>query len=140
MDQLWEDQLVCTSDNIFTRGQSDINLLHINICNLRHKVADINCDELYRKADRLLMNETHLSKGDDLCNLAIGQDKSLAVFRNDRDGAGGGVALFMNVALNPTHLHIDQPIEAVAVKVENPIQMVFISVYRPPHNTYEIFC
>ena len=46
MDRLWEDQLVCTSDNIFTRGQSDINLLHINICNLRRKVADINCDEL----------------------------------------------------------------------------------------------
>ena len=35
MHRLHQDTLVCAFDNIFTLGKSDINILHLNVCNLK---------------------------------------------------------------------------------------------------------
>ena len=37
MHRLCQDTLVCAFDNIFTLGISDINILHLNVCNLKRK-------------------------------------------------------------------------------------------------------
>ena len=62
-----------------------------------------------------------------------------SIFRYDRDGTGGGVAVFVKQMFNPTRLDIHLPIEAVAVKIHNPTPIVFLSVYRPPITRMKIF-
>ena len=139
MNRLRQATLVCMSDNIFSAGPSDISLLHINICNITRKMADLACDQLLQMANIVSINETHLTKNDSLEPSMLGLSQNFSVFRQDRDSTGGGVALFVNKTLNPTPVKIHLPIEAVAVRIHSPLPMIFLSVYRPPVTSMKIF-
>ena len=139
MDRLHAHHLVCTSDNHLIMNRTDINLLHINICNLKRKIPDIKHDMLFNSANIVSFNETHLSKSESLDSSMLGMDENFAVFRCDRDEAGGGVALFVRRTLNATQYQIDLPIEAVAVKIQNPTPIVIVSVYRSPTTPMKLF-
>ena len=95
MHRLRQDTLVCAFDNIFTHGKSDINILHLNVCNLKRKIVDIACDNLFQMANIVSINETHLSEDDRLDPSVLGLDRVFSVFRYDRDGTGGGVLWFL---------------------------------------------
>ena len=139
MDRLHTHHLVCTSDNHLIMNHTDINLLHINICNLKRKIPDIKRDMLFNSANIVSFNETHLSKSESLDSSMLGMDENFAVFRCDRDEAGGGVALFVRRTLNATQYQVHLPIEAVAVKIQNPAPIVIVSVYRPPTTPLKLF-
>ena len=139
MDQLQADHLVCTFDNHFILKLADINLLHINICNLKWKIPDIKGDMLFNSTNTVSFNETHLSKSESLESSMLGMDENFAVFRYDRDQSGGGIALFVSRTLNATQYQIDLPIEAVAVKIQQPTPIVIVSVYRPPTTPMKLF-
>ena len=130
---------MCAFDNIFTLGKSDINILHLNVCNLKRKIVDIACDNLFQMANIVSINETHLSKDDRLDASMLGLNRGFSVFRYDRDGAGGGVAVFVEQMFHPARLGIHLPIEAVAVKIHNPTPIIFLSIYRPPITPMKIF-
>ena len=99
MHRMCQDTLVCAFDNIFTLGKSDINILHLNVCNLKRKIVDIACDNLFQMANIVSINETHLSEDDRLDPSMLGLNRDFSVFRYDRDGAGGGVAVFVKQML-----------------------------------------
>ena len=132
MDRLRAHHLVCTSDNHLIMNRTDINLLHINICNLKQ-------DMLFNSANIVSFNETHLSKSESLDSTMLSMDENFAVFHCARDEAGGGVALFVRRTLNPTQYQTDLPIEAVAVKIQNPTPIVIVSVYRSPTTPMKLF-
>ena len=100
---------------------------------------DIACDNLFQMANIVSINETHLSENDRLDPSMLGLNRDFSIFRYDRDGTGGGVAVFVKQMFNLTRLDIHLPIEAVAVKIHNPTPIIFLSVYRPPITAMKIF-
>ena len=55
---------------------------------------------------------------------------------NNREG---GVALIVNTKLNPKQIRMNTILEIVAVKISKPIQMIVMSVYRPPSTLIDVF-
>ena len=57
----------------------------------------------------------------------------------DCNNRGGGVALIVNTNLNPKQIRMNTILEIVVVEISEPIQMVVISVYRPPSTPIDVF-
>ena len=51
----------------------------------------------------------------------------------------GRVALIVNTNLNPKHIRMNTILEIVVVEISEPIQMIVISVYRPPLTPIDVF-
>ena len=52
---------------------------------------------------------------------------------------GGGDALIVNTNLNLKQIRMNTILEIVVVEVSEPIQMIVISVYRPPSTPIDVF-
>ena len=57
--------------------------------------------------------------------------KNVLIVHCDCNNRGGGVVLIVK-KLNPKQIRINTLLEIVAVKISEPIQMIVVSVYRPP--------
>ena len=62
----------------------------------------------------------------------MGISKDMFIVHCDHNNRGGGVALIVNTNLNPKQIRMKTVLEIVAVEISEPIQMIVISVYRPP--------
>ena len=49
------------------------------------------------------------------------------------------VALIVNKNLNPKQIRMNTIFEIIAVKISEPIQMIVVSVYRPPSTPVDVF-
>ena len=78
------------------------------------------------------MNETHLGHSDILSPDMMGVSKDVLTVYCDCNNRGSGVALIVNKKLNPKLIRMKTILEIVAVKIREPIQMIVVSVYRPP--------
>ena len=56
----------------------------------------------------------------------------------DMFNRGGGVALIVNINLNPKQIRMNTILEIV-VEISEPIQMIVISVYRPQSTSVDVF-
>ena len=50
-----------------------------------------------------------------------------------------GVALIINTNLNPKHIRMQTILEIVVVQISAPMQIIVISVYRPPSTLIDVF-
>ena len=57
----------------------------------------------------------------------------------DHNNRGGGVALIVSKNLHPKQIRIYTILEIVAVKISELIQMIVVSVYRPPSTPINVF-
>ncbi|CAH2016088.1 unnamed protein product [Acanthoscelides obtectus] len=79
------------------------------------------------------ISETWLSK--DISNDHIRMN-GYNCYRCDRDGRGGGVAVFVNNHYNSSIISFGQGLEYIWLKVQLPKQKVAIGIfYRPPHSS-----
>ena len=62
----------------------------------------------------------------------MGINKDMLIVCCDCNNRGGGVALIVNTNLHPKHIRMNTILEIVVVEISEPIQMIVISVYRPP--------
>ena len=85
------------------------------------------------------MNETHLGHSDTLTPDMMGISKDMLIVHCDCNNRGGGVALIVNTNLNPKQIRINTILEIVPVEISEPIQMIVISVYRPPSAPIDIY-
>ena len=69
----------------------------------------------------------------------MGISKGVLIVCCDRNNRGGGVALIVNKNLNPKQIRIHTILEIVAVKISEPIQIIVVSVYRPPSTLIDFF-
>ena len=65
--------------------------------------------------------------------------KDMFVVHCDCNNRRGGVALNVNTNLNSKHIRMNTILEIVVVEISEPIQMIVISVYRPPSTPNDIF-
>ena len=69
----------------------------------------------------------------------IGLNLDRFTVRCDHNNRGGGAALIVNTNLNPKHIRMNTIFEIVVVEISEPIQMIVISVYRPPSTLIDVF-
>ena len=58
--------------NLFQNVPGGVKLLHINIGNVKTKIADIKNDDIFQNANIVTMNETHLQHSTTLTPDMIG--------------------------------------------------------------------
>ena len=57
----------------------------------------------------------------------------------DHNNRGCGVALFVNTNLFPKQIRMNTIFEIFVVEISKPIQIIVISVYRPPSTPIDMF-
>ena len=85
------------------------------------------------------MNETHIGHSDTLTTDMMGISKDVLIFHCDCNNREVGIALIVNKKLNPKQIRINTILEIVAVKISQPIQMIVVSVHRPPSTPIDVF-
>ena len=116
-----------------------VKLLHINIGNFNRKIEDMKNDHIFQDADIISLNETHLGHSDTLTPDMMSISKDMFIVHCDHNNRGGGVALIVNTNLNPKQIRINTILGIVLTEISEPIQMIVISVYRPPSTPINIF-
>ena len=78
MKRLRKNILPQMPSHLFHNVPGGAKLLHINIANVKTKIADIKNDDIFQNADIIALNETHLQHSDTLTPHMIGlsQDNS----------------------------------------------------------------
>ena len=118
--------------NLFHDITGSVKILHLNIGNLKRKTEDIKDDDIFENSHIISLNETHLGHSDILTPDMMGISKDVLIVHCDCNNRGGGVVLTVNKNLNTKQIRIHTILEIVAVKISEPIQMIVVSVYRPP--------
>ena len=69
----------------------------------------------------------------------MGINEDMFIVHCDHNNRGGGVALIVNTNLNFKQIRMITILEIVVVEISEPIQMIVISVYRPPSTPTDVF-
>ena len=69
----------------------------------------------------------------------IDKCKDMFIVHCDHNNRGGGVALIVHTKLNPKQIRMNMILEIFVVEISEPIQMIVISVYRPPSTPIDVF-
>ena len=139
MKRLRKNILPQMPSNLFHDIPGDVKVLHLYICNLKRKMEDIKDDDIFKNPDIISLNETHLGHTDNLTTDMMGISKEALIVCCDSNNRGGGVAFIVNKKLNPKQIRINTILEIVAVMISEPIQMIVVSVYRPPSTLIDVF-
>ena len=139
MERLRKNILPQMPLNLFQNVPGGVKLLHINIGNFKTKIADIKNDDIFQNADIIALNETHLQHSDTLTPDMIGLSQDRIIVHCYHNNRGGGVALITNTNLNPKHIRMQTILEIVVVQISEPMQIIVISVYRPPSTPLDVF-
>ena len=124
MKMLRKNILPQMSSNLFNGVPGGVKLLHLNIGNFKRKIEDMKHDDIFKNSDIILFNQTHLGHSDTLTPDMMGISKDVLIVHCDHNNRGGGVALIVNMKLNPKQIRMNTILEIVAVKISEPIQMI----------------
>ena len=69
----------------------------------------------------------------------IGLSQDRLIVHCDCNNRGGGISLVINRNLNPKHIRMETILEIVVVQINVPMQIIVISVYRPPSTPVDVF-
>ena len=139
MKRLRKNILSQMPSNLFHDIPRGVKILHLNIGNLKRKIEDIKYDDIFKNSHIISLNETHLGHSDTLTPDMIGISKDALIVCCYHNNRGGGVALIVHKNLHPKQIRIHTILEIVAVKISEPIQMIFVSVYRPLLTPIDVF-
>ena len=139
MERLRKNILPQMPSNLFQNVPGHVKLLHLNVGNVKTKIADIKNDDTFQNADIIVLNETHSQHSDTVTLDMIGLSQDRFIVHCDRNNRGGGVALMINTNLNPKHIRMQTILEIDVVQISAPMQIIVISVYRPPSTPIDVF-
>ena len=69
----------------------------------------------------------------------IDKSKDMFIAHCECNNKEGEVALIVNTNLHPKQIRMHTIVEIVVVEISEPIQMIVISVYRPPSTPIDVF-
>jgi exonuclease III len=123
------------------KKHSGLNISHINCRSLFPKLEEISYIIYCAKVDILCLTETWLDES--ICDNDIMID-GYTLFRKDREGRGGGVAIYVRNDVNfiDKSVTLKNDIEAVLIEVvtkTNDPNILLSCLYRPPNSSTEIF-
>ena len=139
MRRLRKNILPQMPSNLLNDVPGGVTIFHLNIGDLKRKIEDIKDGDIFKNPDIISLNETHLGHSDILIPDMMGISKDMFIVHCDHNNRGGGVVFIVNKKLNPKQIRINTILEIVAVKIGEPIQMIVVSVYRPPSTPIDVF-
>ena len=139
MKKLRKNILPQMPSNLFHDIPGGVKILHLNIDNLKRKIEDIKDDDIFKKSYIISLNETHLGHSDTLTSDMMGISKDMLIVHCDHNNKGGGVSLIVNKKLNPKQIRINTILKIFVIQISEPIQMIVVSVYRPPSTPIDVF-
>ena len=139
MKRLRQNILPQVPSNLFHDVPGGVKILNLHIGNFKKKIEDIKDDDIFKNSHIISLNETHLGHSDTLTPDMMGVSKDVLIVSCDCNNKGSGVALIVNKNLNPKQIRIHTVLEIVAVKISESIQMIVVSVYRPPLTPIDVF-
>ena len=101
-------------------------------------MEDIKDDDILKNSHIISLNET-LGHSDILAPDMMGIHKDVLIVHCDCNNKGGGFALIVNKKLNPKQIIIITILKIVGVMTSEPIQMIVVSVCRPPSTPIDVF-
>ena len=128
MKRLRKNTLPQMPSNLFQTVPGGLKLLHINIGNLKTKIADIKNDIILQNADIIALNETQLGHSDTLTPHMIGISQDRFIVHCDHNNRGGGVALIIKTNLKPKHIRINTILDILVVEISEPIHDCHITL------------
>ena len=139
MERLGKSILPQMPSNLFQNVPGGVKLLHIKYWKFPNQNSRYKNDDIFHNADIIALNETNLQHTDTLTPDMIGLSQDRLIVHYDHNNRGGGVALVININLNPKHIRMETILEIVAVQINVPMQIILISVYRPPSTPLDVF-
>ena len=139
MKRLRKNILPQMPSNLFHDVPGGVKLLHINIGNFNRKIEDTKNDHMFQDADIISLNKTYLGHSTTLTPDMMGINKDMLIVHCDCNNRRGGAALIVNTNLHPKQIRIIIILEIVLVVISEPIQIIVISVYRPPSTPIDMF-
>ena len=125
--------------NLFNDVPGGVKLLHLNIGHFKRKIEDMKDDDIFKNSDIISLNETHFGHSDTLTPDMMDISKDVLIVCCDCNNRGGGIALIVNMKLNPKQIRINIILEIVAVEISEPIQMIVELVCSPPPTPINVF-
>ena len=116
MKRLRKNILPQMPSNLFHDIPGGVKILDLNIGNLKRKMEDIKDDDIFNNSDIISLNEMHLGHTDNLTAGMMGRSKDMLIVHCDHNNRVDGVALIVNMKLNPKQMRINTILEIVAVK------------------------
>ena len=117
---------------MFDVQSPNLRLLYLNIGNIKRKLPDIQADSVMKVSDIISFNKTHLATNDLLTPEMVDFSQDVLIFCCNCNRSGGGVALIVHKKLNPEKIEIYTLCKIVALQISLQVQMLIISVLRPP--------
>ena len=139
MKRLMKNILPQMPSNLYHDVPGSVKIPHFNIGNLKRKMEDMKDDDIVKNSHIISLKESHLGHSDILTPEMVGISKDVLIIHYDHNSKGGGVALIVNKNLNLKQIRMNTILEIVAVKISEPIQMIVVSVYRPPSTPIDVF-
>ena len=96
MNRLRTNPVPCIPLPAFPIKCQSLNILHLNIAGLRTKRIDVQADPLFKQADVISLNETHMVNDEVITTDMLGITNNFVVFNHNCDTTGGGIALAVN--------------------------------------------
>ena len=124
--------------NLFQTLPGGVKLLHINIGNLKTKIADIKNDNIFQNVDIIALNETHLGHSDTLTPDMIGVSQDRFIVHCDCNNRRWGCSHCKHKSKSK-HIRMKTVLEIVVLEISEPIHMIVISLYRPPSTPINVF-
>ena len=114
------------------RVDSSVHVLYTNIRSLRNKVHNLEFElQLFPNTVAICLTETHLGPEISSGEIAI---KNYHLFRNDRDGSGGGVAVYARSDFHTEKVPLKSNTESILVSFSSAnVSFFLLVVYRPPN-------
>ena len=122
MKRLRKNILPQMPSNLFNDVPGGVKLLHLNIKKIQKEIEDMKHDDILKNSDIMSLNETHLGHSDTLTPDMMGISKDVLIVFCDCNNRGGGVALIVNMKLNPKQIRMNTMLEIVAVKISKPMR------------------
>ena len=104
----------------------------MNIAGLHTKTIHVQADPLFKQADVISLNETHMVSNEVITTDMLGITNNFVVFNCNCDTNGGGIALAVNKRFLPSPLSFDCSSEILIVELQQCFNVVLVCIYRPP--------
>ena len=99
--------------NVFKDMTGSVKIFHINIGNLKRKMAGIKDDDIVKNSHIISVNETHFRYSDIVTPDIMGISKDVLIVHCDHNYKGCGVAFIVNKNLNPKQIRMNTILEFV---------------------------
>ena len=132
MNRLRTNPVPCIPLPAFPIKCQSLNILHLNISGLHTKTIDVQADPLFKQADVISHNESHMGNDEGITTDMLGITNNFVVFNCNCDTTGGGIALAVNKKFLPSPLFFNCSSEILVVQLQQYFKVVLVCIYRPP--------